>query len=168
MALETLHDVLVEAVKDLYSAETQLVKALPKMAKAANHALLKTAFTNHLAETEGQVERLEQIGKLLDIKVTGKTCQAMKGLITEGQETMDESGSDSAKDAALINAAQKVEHYEIAGYGTARTYATLLGLTQVAKLLDQTLEEEGAADKKLTAVAEGGVLKEAIGAGKGK
>ena len=167
MKLETLHDVLVESVKDLYSAETQLTKALPKMSKAAHNADLKTAFEKHLAETENQAARLEQIGKHLNVSVTGKTCAAMKGLITEGQEIIDEDGKPDAKDAALIGAAQKVEHYEIAGYGTAKTYAHLLGLTDVAKLLEESLAEETAADKKLTAVAESGLAQKAAGAKKG-
>jgi ferritin-like metal-binding protein YciE len=161
MKLTSLRDVLNEAIRDLYNAETQLVKALPKMAKAASSDELRTAFTEHLEETKGHVERLEQVCELLEIKAKGKTCQAMKGLIEEGSEIIQEKGDLSAKDAALIGAAQKVEHYEIAGYGTVRTFARLLGENEVADLLEATLEEESAADQKLTEVAESGLNQEA-------
>jgi len=155
MKLESLNDVFTDLIRDLYNAETQLVKALPKMAKAASSEELRTAFEDHLEETEGQVQRLEQICEDLGIRPKGKTCKAMKGLIEEGSEVIEASGEPAAKDAALIAAAQKVEHYEIAGYGTARTFAQLLGEDEAAKLLDETIAEEGAADKKLTTIAEG-------------
>ena len=156
MAEETnpLEELLVDELKDLYSAENQIIKALPKMAKAASSPELKRAFERHLEETRRQVERLNQIGEALDIRLTGKKCKGMEGLIEEGKEIMEEDLDDNAIDAGLIGAAQKVEHYEIAGYGTARTHAELLGHSKVAKLLQQTLDEEGATDKKLTALAE--------------
>ena len=156
MAEETnpLEELLVDELKDLYSAENQIIKALPKMAKAASSPDLKRAFERHLEETRRQVERLNQIGEVLDIRMTGKKCKGMEGLIEEGKETMEEDLDENALDAGLIGAAQKVEHYEIAGYGTARTHAELLGHTKVAKLLQQTLDEEGATDKKLTQLAE--------------
>ncbi len=150
MKLESLRDLYIEELKDLYSAESQLLKALPKMAKAATSAELQKAFEDHLAETEGQVERLETIFKELEEKPTGKTCQAMKGLVEEGKEVIEEDAEDDVRDAALIAAAQRVEHYEMAGYGCVRTYAQLLGYDKAAKLLQQTLDEEGAADKALT------------------
>jgi ferritin-like metal-binding protein YciE len=149
-----LEELLVDQLKDLYSAENQLVKALPKMAKAASSPELKRAIERHLEETRKQVERLNQIGVNLDIKLTGKKCKGMEGLIEEGKELLEEDLDENAIDAGIIGAAQKVEHYEIAAYGTARTHANLLGYNKIAKLLQQTLDEEGAADKKLTALAE--------------
>ena len=149
-----LHELLVDELKDLFSAENQIIKALPRMAKAASAPELKRAFEKHLIETRRQVERLEQIGRALDVKVTGKKCKGMEGLIDEGKEIMQEDLDESALDAGLIGAAQKMEHYEIAAYGTARTHAQLLGLDKVARLLQQTLDEEGATDKKLTMLAE--------------
>lgn len=157
MKLESLRDVLNDCVRDLYNAENQLIKALPKMAKAASCEELSEAFTGHLKETRQHVERLEKVCQHLGIQAKGKTCHAMKGLIEEGAEAIEASGNDSACDAALINAAQKVEHYEIASYGTARTFAQVLGEEKVVALLQQTLEEEGAADKKLTSIAESGL-----------
>jgi ferritin-like metal-binding protein YciE len=156
MAQETnpLEELLVDELKDLYSAENQIIKALPKMAKAASSPELKRAFERHLEETRRQVERLDQIGQALEVKLTGKKCKGMEGLIEEGKELMEEDFDDNAIDAGLIGAAQKVEHYEIAGYGTARTHAEMLGYTKAAKLLQQTLDEEGATDKKLTQLAE--------------
>ena len=159
--LNSLRDVLGECVRDLYSAETQLIKALPRMAKAAASPDLKAAFTSHLEETRGQAARLEQICELMGIKAKGKTCAAMKGLIEEGAEVIGEDGTPTAKDAAMIVAAQKIEHYEISGYGSCRTFATVLGEDEIAGLLAQTLEEEGAADKKLTTIAEATVNDEA-------
>lgn len=152
--LNTLETLLVHEIKDLYSAETQLVKALPKMAKAASDPELRDAIKAHLDETKVHVERLEEIGKLLDATPRGKTCKAMKGLLEEGEETMDEEGAPTILDLAMITAAQKVEHYEIAGYGSARALAEALGLDDVVDLLQATLDEEGTADKKLTAIAE--------------
>lgn len=151
--LKSLQELLVHELKDLHSAETQILKALPKMAKAATSEKLKTGFEKHLQETEVHVERLESIMKTLEETPRGKICKAMKGLIEEGQEIIEEDAEDSVKDAALIGAAQKVEHYEIAGYGTARTFAELLGHKDVAKILQSTLDEEGATDRALTNVA---------------
>jgi ferritin-like metal-binding protein YciE len=154
MKLETLHALYVDELKDLYSAENQLLKALPKMAKAASSPQLRKAFESHLKETQGQVQRLERIFKKLDISPKGKKCKAMEGLIEEGKEVMDEDGAPAVLDAALIAAAQRVEHYEMAGYGCVRTIACHLGHDQAAALLQQTLDEEAAADKKLTDLAE--------------
>jgi ferritin-like metal-binding protein YciE len=153
MEMESLQDLFVENLKDLYSAETQLTKALPKMAKAATDPDLKNAFQTHLKETEGQIERLEKIFEELDESPKGKKCKAMEGLIEEGKELMEEDAEPEVMDAGLIGAAQKVEHYEIAGYGTVRTYAQMLGNEEAARLLQQTLDEEGATDKKLTELA---------------
>jgi ferritin-like metal-binding protein YciE len=165
MKLDSLQDVFTDLIRDLYNAETQLVKALPKMAKAASSEDLRTAFESHLEETQGHVERLERICEGLGIRPKGKTCKAMKGLIEEGAEVIETEGEPAAKDAALIAAAQKVEHYEIAGYGSARTFAELLGEDEAAKLLDETIAEEGAADKKLTEIAESGINVEAANEG---
>lgn len=151
--LNTLHDLLVHNVKDLYSAETQLVKALPKMAKAATDPELVDAFKTHLEETKGHVERLKQIGELLEATPRGVTCKAMKGLVEEGAETIEEEAEPSIKDLALITAAQKVEHYEISGYGSAIALAEALGLKDVQELFRATLDEEGTTDKNLTALA---------------
>jgi len=152
--IENLRELLVHELKDLYNAETQLVKALPKMAKAASDEDLAQAFEQHLEQTKGHVERLERVFELLDEKPRGKTCEAMKGLITEGNEAIGEDATDEVKDAALIVAAQKVEHYEIAGYGSVRTFANLLGEREIADILQETLDEEGETDKKLTEIAE--------------
>ena len=154
MALNSLRDLLVTELKDLYNAENQLLKALPKMAKAASSPDLKAAFTEHLEVTRRQVERLETIFADLGTSPKGKKCKAMEGLVEEGKEVIDEDGDPAVKDAALIAAAQRVEHYEIAGYGCARTFAQLLGHANAAALLQETLTEEGDADKKLTALAE--------------
>ena len=159
--LNSLRDVLNESVRDLYSAETQLLKALPRMAKAAHDPGLKACFTAHLEETREQATRLEKVCELLGVKPKGKTCQAMKGLLEEGAEVIAEKGSPAAKDACMIVAAQKVEHYEIAGYGSTRVFATILGEDEVAALLTQTLDEEKAADQKLTGIAESTVNDEA-------
>jgi ferritin-like metal-binding protein YciE len=164
MKLESLRELLIDELKDLYSAENQLVKALPKMAKAAASPELKAAFEEHLEETKGQVDRLVTIFEQLEGSPKGKKCKAMEGLIEEGSEVIDAEGEDSVKDAALICAAQKVEHYEMAGYGCARTFATLLGLDEVADLLQETLDEEGNADKKLTEIAETTINVEATAA----
>lgn len=153
MKLKSLHDLFVDELKDLYNAETQLVKALPKMAKAAASDDLRTAFEDHLKETEHQVERLEAIFKQIDASPKGKKCQAMAGLIEEGKEMIEAEGEDPVKDAALIAAAQRVEHYEIAGYGTVRTYARLLGFDDAVQMLQETLDEEAAADQKLSELA---------------
>ena len=154
MALESLHDLYVEELRDLYNAENQLLKALPKMAKAASDPNLRAAFEEHLEVTRGQVDRLDRIFKRLGERPTGKKCVAMQGLIEEGKEMMAEDAGPAVLDAALISAAQKVEHYEMAGYGCVRTYARLLGYDDAADLLQETLDEEGEADHKLTELAE--------------
>jgi ferritin-like metal-binding protein YciE len=153
MKLETMKELLLDELQDLYSAETQITKALPKMAKASSSSDLKHAFESHLEETEGHVQRLETIFKHLKESPKGKTCEGMKGLLKEGDERVKEGGEPEVLDAGLISAAQRVEHYEIAAYGSARTYAELLGENEIVKLLEQTLEEEKAADQKLTKVA---------------
>ena len=159
-----LQELLEDELKDLFNAENQIIKALPRMAKAASSPELKRAFEKHLAETRRQVTRLEQIGRALDMKLTGKKCKGMEGLIEEGKELLEEDLDENALDAGLIGAAQKVEHYEIAAYGTARTHAQLLGYDKVARLLQQTLDEEGATDKKLTTIAERIINVEAMSA----
>lgn len=163
--LGTLHQALQDQVRDLYSAENQLIKALPRMAKAASTPSLKEALEAHLEETRGHVERLERVAQVLECKPGGKKCKAMEGLIEEGKEALDEEGVDAVIDAAIIGAAQRVEHYEIASYGTARAMAEKLGLGDVVRLLQQTLDEEGAADKKLTNISEDEVLDAALTAG---
>ena len=154
MARESLQTLYVEQLKDLYSAEQQILKALPKMAEKAAHPELRAAFTEHEKITRVQVDRLEKVFEELGEKPGGHECKGMKGLITEGNEQMEEHKDSDVLDAALIAAAQRVEHYEIAGYGVARTFANMLGLSDQADLLQQTLEEEGEADHRLTAVAE--------------
>jgi len=154
MKLNTLRDLYIEEMKDLYSAERQILKALPKMVKAATSPELKAAFNLHIEETKGQVERLTTIFEQLGKKPTGKTCKAMEGLVAEAEELIGEEPAPEVLDAGLISAAQRVEHYEMAGYGSVRTYAKTLGETEAAELLQQTLDEEGATDKKLTALAE--------------
>ena len=153
MKLESLRDLFVDELKDLYGAEHQLLKALPKMTKAATAQDLKRAFESHLKETKGQVERLDKVFASLDLSPKGKKCKAMEGLIKEGSELMEEDADPDVMDAALIAAAQRVEHYEMAGYGCVRTFAQVLGETKAATLLQATLDEEGAADKKLTEIA---------------
>lgn len=153
MKVENLRELLVEELRDLYSAETQLTKALPKVAKNASDSKLKQAIEHHLKETEGHVERLEQVFKLLDESPKGKTCEGMKGLITEADERIKEGGEDAALDAGLIADAQRVEHYEIAAYGSARTFAELIGEQKIVTLLEKTLEEEKNADATLTKIA---------------
>lgn len=157
MKLETLNDLLIDHLKDLYDAEHQITKALPKMAEAASSQQLKSAFQQHLSETENQIRRLEQVFETMGKKATRKTCKAMKGLVEEGEEILKEDADPSVRDAGLIAAAQKVEHYEMAGYGTVRTYARMLGMTEAANLLQQTLDEEGMTDEKLTQLAESSV-----------
>ena len=152
--LMTPRDLLIHELKDLYSAEIQLTKALPKMAKAANSEELKQAFRDHLEETRVHAERIDKIMVQLDESPRGKKCKAMEGLVEEGKETISEDAEPAIKDLALITAAQKVEHYEIAGYGSARTLAELIGETKIAKVLQQTLDEEGETDKRLTSIAE--------------
>jgi ferritin-like metal-binding protein YciE len=153
MKVESLRDLYLEQLQDLYNAEQQLIKALPKMAKAATSEELKTAIENHLEETKVQAERIETICEQMGEKASGKKCKAMEGLIKEGTETMGEDMEDSLMDSALIADAQRVEHYEIAGYGCVHAYATSLGEEEAAELLAQTLEEEKAADTKLNEIA---------------
>src|SRR6202046_5539986 len=149
---ETLKDLLEDEIKDLYSAEKQLTKAIPKMAKGSNDAALSTAFTNHLKETEEQVARLEKVGKLLDIKPAGKKCAGMEGVIKEGAEALEEEGDENVLDLGIIGAGSRVEHYEMAGYTTAISLAKQLGNDEVAELLSANLEEEEAADEKLRTI----------------
>ena len=151
--MKSLEDLFEHQLKDLYSAETQLVTAMPKMAKAAKNKQLVAAFESHLEETKGQVERLKKIAKELDISLEGETCQAMKGLIKEAQGMIDEDAEPAVKDAGLIAEAQRIEHYEISGYGTARRYAQQLGHKKVAEMLAETLEQEKDADEKLNDLA---------------
>jgi ferritin-like metal-binding protein YciE len=154
MRKESLRQLYIDELKDLYSAETQMVKALPKMAKASSNAELRQGFEEHLRQTSEHVSRLEQIFEMLGEKPTGKKCLGMEGLIKEGSETMQESYADALMDAALIGAAQRVEHYEIAGYGTVRAFADLLGESEHVSLIEQTLQEEKQTDDKLTQLAE--------------
>jgi ferritin-like metal-binding protein YciE len=162
MNFNSLDDVFTEQIHDLHSAEQQLVQALPKVAAAASSDELRTALQQHLDETRGHLQRLDEIISSLGLPKPTETCKGMQGLIAEGQEIIAAQGDPAAKDAALIAAAQRVEHYEIAGYGTARTLADHLGHNEERDLLDETLDEESAADKKLTKVATGGMFKSGI------
>ena len=154
LKLETLRDLYIEELRDLYSAENQLIKALPKMAEAASDGQLKQAFLDHLEQTENHVARLEQIFEALDEKPEGETCQAMEGLVKEGSEMIKAKGDPIVLDSGLIGAAQRVEHYEMAGYGTVRSLAQRLGESEAAGILQETLDEEGDADTLLTEIAE--------------
>jgi ferritin-like metal-binding protein YciE len=154
MAAKNLKDMFVDLLQDAYSAETQLVEALPKMADAAGSADLKAGFRQHLAETKNQVKRLEQVGQMVNADLDDNTCEAMEGLVEEGEEIIDMDADRDAKDAGLIASAQKVEHYEIATYGTLCSWAKQLGMNDAASLLHQTLDEEKATDQKLTRLAE--------------
>jgi ferritin-like metal-binding protein YciE len=162
MKLDTLQNLYTSELRDLYSAETQLLKALPKMAKAASSEELKDAFEKHLEQTKGHVERLAEVFEELGESPKGKTCRAMKGLIEEGAELLEEDGEESVLDAGIIVAAQKVEHYEIAGYGSARTFAHLLGQNKAAELLQTTLDEEAETNEVLNRLAETIVNPEAL------
>jgi ferritin-like metal-binding protein YciE len=150
MSVETLQELLIDELKDLYSAEKQIVRALPKVIKAVSAPDLQQGLSEHLEETKNQVARLEQIGEILGKKLTGKTCVGMKGVLEEAPEVLEETKKGPVRDAALISACQRVEHYEMAGYGSARDFAKLLGLREIAILLDETLAEEKNADKTLT------------------
>lgn len=161
MKLHNLDDLFVEQLKDLYSAEKQIMDALPKMAKKATSPKLKKAFENHLAETEEQFDRLKTIEKEMDLKLSGHTCKAIEGIIKEAKEFMDERAEEAVMDAGIIASAQRVEHYEIAAYGTVCTFAKQLGHTEALRLLKKTLSEEKAADEKLTVIAESAVNIEA-------
>jgi len=154
MQLQSLEDLFVEQLQDLYSAEQQLIEALPKLASAASHEELRDAFEKHLAETRQHAKRLEQVFSQVGATPGGERCKGMEGLIAEGQHVLQMQGDPSVIDAALIAAAQRVEHYEIAGYGCARTFAQRLGRRDAAQILQQTLDEEAATDKKLTSLAE--------------
>jgi len=162
MKLETLRDLFVEHVQDLYSAETQIVKALPKMEKAATAPELKQAFRYHLTQTEEHVRRLETIARELNFKPEGKKCKGMEGLLAEGEELIKEKADKDVLDAGLIAAAQKVEHYEISGYGTARAYAQMLGAVDAVRTFKLTEDEEGQTDRTLTRLAEQGINAEAM------
>lgn len=154
MEINSLRELYVEQLRDLYDAENQLIKALPKMAKEASSDELRQGIEEHLEQTRGHVERLEQVFEQLGEKPKGKKCKGMQGLLEEGKETLEEDMEDDTKDAAIIAAAQRVEHYEISGYGTARTYANLLNENEAAELLEETLNEEKETDQKLTQLAE--------------
>jgi ferritin-like metal-binding protein YciE len=163
MGLNSLDDVLQDQVKDLLSAEKQLVAALPKVAAAAHSAELKEAITEHLDETRTHVQRLEEVTGMLGIGAgTATTCKAMQGLVAEGEEVLAKVGDPVAKDAAIIAAAQRIEHYEIAGYGTARALAGELDYPDAERLLNETLDEESAADKLLTKIATGGLFRSGV------
>jgi ferritin-like metal-binding protein YciE len=165
MQLQSINDVLMHELKDLHSAETQLVAALPKMAQAATNDELRQAFEHHLDETRDHVRRLDEVlGQLGAPAGVGEKCKGMEGLIAEGQQIVAAQGDPTVKDAALISAAQRVEHYEIAAYGTARTLADELGLNDAKDLLDQTLDEESQADKLLTKIATGSMFKSGLNA----
>ena len=153
MSVETMQELLIDELKDLYSAEKQIVRALPKIAKAASAPELQEALLGHLEETKGQIVRLEKIGEIVGKKLTGKTCVGMKGVLEEGSEVLEDTDKGVVRDAALISACQRVEHYEMAGYGSAREFSKLLGQMEVATLLDETLDEEKNADKKLSAIS---------------
>ena len=157
----TIHDAFVEELRDTYDAEKQLIKALPKLAKAATSDELRSAFETHLEETRGHVERLEQVFESLEEKVRGKHCEGIAGIIEEGKSIMEEDFDEAAMDACLIAAGQSAEHYEMAAYGTLVAWARAMGHTEAADLLQETLDEEKAADEKLTTLAEGGINQEA-------
>jgi ferritin-like metal-binding protein YciE len=152
MNVDSIEKLFVEELRDLYSAENQITKALPKLVKAASSKELRSAFEHHLKETEGHVQRLEQVFQILDTSPKGKTCDGMKGVLSEGAEALSETEEGDVRDVALISAAQRVEHYEMAGYGSVRSYAERLGQKRIAQLLQATLDEEKAADKKLTEI----------------
>ncbi|MCU1307890.1 MAG: hypothetical protein JWN45_2585 [Acidobacteriaceae bacterium] len=154
MKIESLQELFIDELKDLYSAENQIIKALPKMIKNSNSDELRSAFEEHLEQTKGHVERLDQIFDELDATARGKKCKGMEGLLEEGKELMEEDVEPEVLDAGLISAAQRVEHYEIAAYGTVRTYAELLEMDNAVNLLQQTLDEEKETDRKLTSIAE--------------
>ena len=153
MSVETMQELLIDELKDLYSAEKQIVRALPKIAKAPSSLELQEALLGHLEETKDQIVRLEKIGEIVGKKLTGKTCVGMKGVLEEGSEVLEDTDKGVVRDAALISACQRVEHYEMAGYGSAREFSKLLGQMEVATLLDETLDEEKNADKKLSAIS---------------
>jgi ferritin-like metal-binding protein YciE len=161
MKIDSLRTLLEEELKDIYSAEKQFMQAMPRIAKKASSQELKTAMQEHMEETRGQVERLERVFELLGSKAKAKTCEAMKGLIREATEMSQQNAEDAVLDAGIIAMAQKIEHYEIASYGTVRTWARIAGLNEAAELLQETLDEEGATDKRLNELAESFVNPEA-------
>jgi ferritin-like metal-binding protein YciE len=167
MSLDSLDKLFLEELRDMYNGEKQITRALPKMAKAAENPQLKQAFTKHLKETEGQIQRLEQIFQQLGEAVRGKTCKGLQGILEEGKDVLEEDSQEAVLDAALIAGAQKVELYEIASYGCLRTYAQLLGYDQAVRLLEQNLAEEEATDKKLTELGESGINEAAAAVGAG-
>ena len=160
----TLHDAFIDELRDTYDAEKQLTKALPKLAKAATNTKLRAAFETHLQETQGQIARLEQVFESLDEKARGKHCEGIAGIIDEGKSIMEEDFDETTMDACLIAAGQRAEHYEMAAYGTLVAWAQAMGHSEAAQLLQQTLDEEKAADKKLSGLAEGGINQEAADA----
>jgi len=160
----TLHDAFIDELRDAYDAEKQLTKALPKLAKSASNPKLREAFETHLRETQGHIERLEQVFESLDERARGKHCEGIAGIIEEGKTTMDEDFDETTMDACLIAAGQRAEHYEMAAYGTLVAWAQAMGHTDAARLLQQTLDEEKAADKKLSSLAEGGINQSAADA----
>jgi ferritin-like metal-binding protein YciE len=162
MKIESMEDLFLEQIEDLYDAEKRLVKALPKMAEAVTSQSLRQALQSHLMETEGHVSRLENVFRILGKSAKGQTCDAMKGLISKGEDMISDTDASSLRDAGVIACANRVEHYEIAAYGSARTFAQTLGLREAATLLEQTLQEEKAADQKLTQLAESMVNEEAL------
>lgn len=168
MAAKTMHDLFIEELRDIYHAEKQLIKALPKFSKAAESDQLRQAFEQHTEQTKGQVERLEQVFEKLDTRSRGTRCEAMEGLIEEARELMEMGLAPEVLDAALIGAAQKVEHYEISAYGTAHAFAQACGLDEVADLLEQTLNEEKEADRMLNELATTEINKKAVDAGQKK
>ncbi|CAN5704037.1 ferritin-like domain-containing protein [soil metagenome] len=162
---KTLDDLFHETLKDIYYAERKILKALPKMARGAQSDALRAALTKHRDETEGQIERLQQVFEMLGKRAQGKTCEAIEGIIAEGEEILDDFKGTPALDAGIISAAQAVEHYEIARYGTLKVWAKALGLTDAARLIDETLQEEGKADKDLTKLGETAANQKAMAAG---
>jgi ferritin-like metal-binding protein YciE len=168
MKIKTMEDLFLAEIKDLYDAEKQLVKALPKMAEAATSEQLRGLFSEHLTQTRGHVERLETVFSRIGEKASGESCEAMEGLLEEGEEIIDDIDESPVRDAGLIAAGNRVEHYEIAGYGSARTFAQILGYKEAADLLEKTLEEEKLADQKLTRIAESMINQEAVRYGTGR
>lgn len=156
--MNSLRELFIDQLKDIYNAENQLTKALPKLAKKASSPMLKNAFESHLKETENHVTRLNNISEMLGIKLSGKKCPAMTGLVEEGREILNEKGQDAVIDVGLVCAAQRVEHYEMAAYGNARTLAEKLGQPKIAAVLQETLDEEGAANEKLTFISENNIF----------
>jgi ferritin-like metal-binding protein YciE len=154
MSVSTMEDLLIDELKDIYSAEKQITRALPKMAKATTSPELRQAFESHLEETQGQIDRLDKVFEILGRSARGKTCHGMQGVLEEGSEVIEDTKKSPVRDAALISAAQRVEHYEMAAYGCVREYARLLGQNEIVQLLEQTLEEEKAADEKLSSLSE--------------